>query len=310
MTSKPGASVLEGLAQGMPRMTVAQQRVAAYIMEHPDEVRDASVKELCRAVGTSEPVVFAVCRAAGRPGYRSLKFDLAGELAVQRDRQRTGQLSGAGAEPDVAYDGREPPEAVAQRIAAAYVDSIQAVAEGLSARELGRAARMVAEARRAVIFGVGISGQVAGLGQYALLRAGSCVTWTLDPSAQLVHLAALGKDDVAIAVSYVGDQRDMVENLAFARRRGARTIAVTSQPDSPMAAGADLVLALPARPALASYLSLGARIAAAELLVLDVLAAAVALTRREGFDERAAAVRDVVEGRKVRVPRERKGEKG
>ncbi len=298
--------VLEELSRAYSRLTAPQQRVAGYILKHPEKVREASVETLCRETKASEPVLFAVCRAAGRKGYRALKLDLAGELAVLHERRRAagGQLSAD----DVELNGNESPEGLARKIGAVYRESISAAVAGLDAAAFSRAVEALGRARRAVVFGMGISGHVARIAQYALVRAGVAASCSTDSYVQLAHLAALKAGDVAVGLSYMGEQPEMSEALRLARGRGASTIAVTGQSKSPLAAEADLVLELPPRPPLASYVSVGARVAAAELLIVDALAAAVALARRDDFDERAAAVREVVEDRKIRKrnPRRKK----
>lgn len=306
MPLKTKAPALEELARAYPKLTKPQKRVADFILKHPERTREASVEVICRATRASEPVLFAVCRAAGRGGYRELKLDLAGEIAVLRERRRAAGRSPGGAEPDIELNGGESPASLARKIGAAYIESLEAAVERFGSPAFVRAVEAVRRARRVVIFGMGTSGHVARVGQYALVRAGAAATCSTDPYCQLAHLATLEKGDVALALSYVGEQPEMAEALRLARRRGATTVAITSQKDSPLAAEADLILELPPRRPLASYVSVGARIAAAEMLVVDALAAAVALSAREEFEERAGAVREVVEGRKLRGERRRR----
>jgi DNA-binding MurR/RpiR family transcriptional regulator len=307
MKQLAASSVLDDLSRAYPALTDPQKRVADYILKHPREVRDASVAALCRATDASEPVLFAVCRAAGRKGYRQFKLDLAGELAVLRERRRAaGRADGEGA-PDIELDGDESPRTLARKVGAAYLESVEAAVAGLDGEVFGRAVEIFRGARRAAVFGMGTSGHVAQLAQFALIRAGLAVTCSTDSYVQLAHAAALGEGDAALAFSYMGEQPETVESLGLARARGAATVAVTCQPDSPLGRAADLVLELPPRRHLASYVSVGARIAAAELYVVDALAAAVALGDRSDFDLRSEAVREVVERRKARRPAGRRG---
>ena len=172
MARKTKAPLLEQLSRAYPGLTAPQKRVAEYILKHPEKVREASVEAVCRATATSEPVLFAVCRAAGRGGYRELKLDLAGELAVLRERRRAagGILEEGG--PDVELGGDDRPEAVFRKIGAVYLESIESAVDRLDPAAFARAAELLAGAGRVAVFGMGTSGHVARLGQYALLRAG------------------------------------------------------------------------------------------------------------------------------------------
>jgi DNA-binding MurR/RpiR family transcriptional regulator len=302
--------LLQELSRVYQRLTVPQRRVADFILTQPEKAREASVLTICEATRTSEPVVFAVCRAAGRRGYREMKLDLAGELAVLRERRRASGSEVAEGGPDVELDGSETPEVIFGRIGAAYSEAMGAAVQSTDRRAFARAVELVSRAGRVAIIGMGISGHIAQLGQYALVRAGVAATCSTDSYVQLAQVAALGKGDVAVALSYMGEQPEIGEALGLARRRGASTVAVTCQREAPLAREADVILELPPRRPLGSYVSVGARIAAAELLVVDALAAAVALTRRKEFDERAAAVREVVEERKGGWPGGRRAKKG
>jgi DNA-binding MurR/RpiR family transcriptional regulator len=298
--AKPRAPLFEELSRVYPALTAPQRRVADYLLRHPDKVRDAAVTTVCRATNTTEPVIFAVCRAVGRRGYREMKLDLAEEVAVlQASRRASGRMPEASG-PDVELDGGESPRDVARKVGAAYLESVEAAVTRLDPAAFEAAVKLLCAAPRVVIFGMAVSGHVAEMGQYALLRAGLNVTCSTDSYVQLVHLAALGRGDAALAVSYMGEQPEVTEGLALARRRGAATIALTGNRTSALAAEADVILELPPRRSLSSYVSLGARIAAAELYVIDALAAAVAISRRTDFDERAGAVREVVEARKAK----------
>ncbi|HOX04815.1 MAG TPA: MurR/RpiR family transcriptional regulator [Planctomycetota bacterium] len=299
----PGTSrtpLFEELSRVYPELTTPQKRVADYLLRHPEKVRDAAVTTVCRATGTTEPVIFAVCRAVGRRGYRQLKLDLAEEMAVLQASRRAAGRATEVPGPDVNLDGGESPRDVARKVGAAYLESVEAAVTRLDPAAFESAVAALCSARRVVVFGMGVSGHVAEMGQYALLRAGLSVTGSNDSYVQLIHLAALGRGDAALAVSYMGEQPELTEGLELARRRGATTIALTGNRGSAMAAQADLILELPPRRSLSSYVSLGARIAAAELYVIDALAAAVAISRRAEFDERAAAVHEVIEARKAR----------
>ncbi|MCX7805491.1 MAG: MurR/RpiR family transcriptional regulator [Planctomycetota bacterium] len=297
---KDSATIFDDLARAYPALTAPQKRVADYLLRHPEKVRNAPIKALCRATGVSEPVVFAVCRAAGRRGYRELKLDLAEGAAVLKARRVSKGAAGDACGPDVEIEGGETPVELARKIGAAYVESVEDAIRMLDGRAFEAAVGILLAARRVAVFGMGVSGHVAAMAQYAFLRAGLAATFSSDPYVQLVHLAALGRGDAAVAISYIGEQPETAEGLALARRRDARPVLITGNRASPAAAYADAVLELPPRRPLSSYVSLGARIAAAELYVVDALAAAVALARRAEFDERAAAVREVTEARKGR----------
>lgn len=66
---------------------------------------------------------------------------------------------------------------------------------------------------------------------------------TLHPS-EAMHgdLGILGERDVLIALSYSGGSDELMALLPIARRRGAAILAITGQPDSPLARSSDVVV--------------------------------------------------------------------
>jgi DNA-binding MurR/RpiR family transcriptional regulator len=178
--AKSRAPLFEELSRVYPELTAPQRRVADYLLRHPDKVRDAAVTAVCRATSTTEPVIFAVCRAVGRRGYREMKLDLAEEVAVlQASRRAAGRMPEVSG-PDVELDGGESPREVARKVGAAYLESVEAAVSRLDPAAFEAAVKLLCAAPRVAIFGMAVSGHVAEMGQYALLRAGLCVTCSTD----------------------------------------------------------------------------------------------------------------------------------
>ncbi len=80
-----------------------------------------------------------------------------------------------------------------------------------------------------------------------LHRLGRMASVWSDRRAALTATALLGPGDVALAVSHSVETEDITEPLQAAAERGATTIALTNDPRSTLATGADLVLTTCAR---------------------------------------------------------------
>ncbi|WP_292667137.1 SIS domain-containing protein, partial [Mesorhizobium sp.] len=59
-----------------------------------------------------------------------------------------------------------------------------------------------------------------------------------DAHMMLMSASLLGEGDVAIAISHSGTSTAVIEPVELARRRGARTIALTNYATSPLASAA------------------------------------------------------------------------
>ena len=50
----------------------AERRVADWVLAHPREAADATLAEVARSCGASEPTVIRFCRTVGLAGFREL----------------------------------------------------------------------------------------------------------------------------------------------------------------------------------------------------------------------------------------------
>lgn len=130
--------------------------------------------------------------------------------------------------------------------------------------------------------GLGGSAQIARDGAHKFLRIGIRASVFDDAHMMMMSAAALGPDDVAIAFSHSGSTPAVLGAVELARPTGARTIAVTNYPDSPVARAVDVVLCSTAQnnPLLGDNAT--ARIA--QLNLLDALFVAVAQLDRKAAD--------------------------
>jgi glucosamine--fructose-6-phosphate aminotransferase (isomerizing) len=96
-----------------------------------------------------------------------------------------------------------------------------------------------------VLVARGSSDHAATCGAYFLEMASGRPVASTSPSVFTLYRASTDfRGYLLIAVSQSGKTPEVVEVVEQARRRGARAIAITNDPDSPLAAAADLVLAL------------------------------------------------------------------
>ncbi|HKT03102.1 MAG TPA: MurR/RpiR family transcriptional regulator [Rugosimonospora sp.] len=239
-TGRPGGTAttdVTALIQAeLPRLSDSMRRVAELILAKPGSLGYLSAAELARRTGTSQATITRFCRAVGLDSYQHLLIELAHE------RGRSGSATWGTSEigPDIAPT--DDLEHVINVVAQADVRAIQLTVERMDREALGRAAQAVAKARRVDVYGIGGSGAVAEETEMRLFRIGCAVRGWTEVHAAKTSAALLTPADVAIGISHSGSTRETVEPLALARRRGAVTVAVTSDPRSQLAREADIRL--------------------------------------------------------------------
>jgi DNA-binding MurR/RpiR family transcriptional regulator len=282
--------VLVALRGLKPTLVPSKQRVAALILRDPAHASTRTISELARAAGTSETTVLRLCHELGVSGYRELRVALAAESG--REQGRTGNQEVGG---DISRD--DDLDAIVEKVTGADQRAIADTARVLDRTALAAAVRLTAAARRIDIVGVGASAVVALDLQQKLHRIGLIAYAWHDTHAALTAAAILGPQDLAIGVSHSGATVDTIDAIREASAHGARTIALTGVPGSPLAATADLLLVTADRETTFRSGATASRIAA--LSVVDVLFVAVAQQRYEQTVAALAATRNAVASRRT-----------
>jgi DNA-binding MurR/RpiR family transcriptional regulator len=278
----------------LPSLSPAEQRVARVVIDERATAARLTITELAERARSSESTVIRFCRAMGFAGYSELRLTLAAEAGRARDAD--------GGEPvDSDISEGDDLTQVVRKIAFADARAVEETASQIDIVVLEKVVGLVAAARRVDIYGVGASAFVASDFQHKLHRIGRVAFAWSDMHVALTSAALLDERDVAFGISHTGITTDTVEAFAEAGRRGARTVALTNFPKSPIAQAADLVLTTAARETTFRSGAMASRLA--QLTVIDCVFVGVA--QRTYKQTRAAldATYAAVSGRRIDTER-------
>jgi fructoselysine-6-P-deglycase FrlB-like protein len=114
---------------------------------------------------------------------------------------------------------------------------------------IGELEALAAETRQVLFIARGSSDNAAVYGQYLCsARAGRLTTLAAPSLATAYHATLDLRGVLAVAISQSGATEEIVATLTWARTCGARTVAITNVPGSPLAGAADLTLLTQAGP--------------------------------------------------------------
>ncbi|WP_165831816.1 MurR/RpiR family transcriptional regulator [Brachybacterium endophyticum] len=210
------------LAAASRSLGPAEQQVARVLVEHADELPDLSTTRLAELSGTSRASVVRTCQRLGYTGYQQLRV-----LAV---RDAAPQRPGTEAEP--AADAVIP---TARSLALQTAEATEMLVES----ELALTVAEVSEARRVLVVASGLSAPAGAALAARLLRLGLAVIAPADPLDAEIAAAALGAQDVCVAVSASGVNAETLRCVRAAGTAGARTIGLTSFVATPLEQVAD-----------------------------------------------------------------------
>jgi arabinose-5-phosphate isomerase len=173
--------------------------------------------------------------------------------------------------------------ALARKVLAIEADAVSALAGRLDERFLDAIGLILACRGRVVVSGVGKSGHIARKIASTLASTGTPAFFLHAAEAGHGDLGMITRDDVLLALSNSGQSDELLTVIPLIKRQGAKLIALTGNPDSPLAKEADVHLdARVAQEACPLNLAPTASTTAA-LALGDALA--VALLDARGFDE-------------------------
>ncbi|MER6209495.1 MurR/RpiR family transcriptional regulator [Streptomyces sp. NPDC001073] len=232
----PSTDVTTLIRTELPRLAGSLRKVGELILEDPAAVTHCSAAELGRRTGTSQATVTRFCRAVGLDSYQHLLI----ELAQERGRGEVSDWGTAEIGPDISPD--DDLERVVQVVGNADLRAVQQTIDRIDLDAVERAATAAARARRIDVYGIGGSGAIAQETETRLFRIGCAVRGWTEVHAAATSAALLTPADVAIGISQSGSTRETIEPFELAKERGATTIALTSDPRSPLARAADIRL--------------------------------------------------------------------
>ncbi|WP_225942517.1 MurR/RpiR family transcriptional regulator [Nocardiopsis terrae] len=254
----------------LPSLAPAEQRVAQRVIDDPERAAASSITQLAKDCATSEATVIRFCRTIDFSGYRELRLALATEAGQARGARTNAPELASDINPD------DTLVTVVQKIAYTDARAVEETGAAMDVEVLRAAIDAMSNARRIDVYGVGASAFVGADLQQKLHRIGlTSFAWS-DAHVMLTSAALLEEGDVAIGISHSGTTIDTVQALTEAGRRGARTVAITNFPRSPIGF-ADHVLTTAARETLFRSGATASRLA--QLTVVDCLFVGLAQIR-------------------------------
>jgi RpiR family carbohydrate utilization transcriptional regulator len=210
----------------------SERIVADYLRAHAGNRMDFSITELAQVLGLSEATISRVSRALGYSGFPDLKLSMA-EGAASR--------SGFSNIPPE-LDKTDTFATTSAKLANLLAQSIQGTQRMLDPGTIERCVKAIAAARRVVFIGVGGAASICDEAAHLFIKAGVDAIAYNDTYTQLIAAANLTPRCVMVGVSHTGTTLGVADALTLARDNGATTIAITSDPDTAVAAAAATVL--------------------------------------------------------------------
>lgn len=222
-------SVLDRIATYQSQMPATMAKIAAVLIDDPKAPLTLSITELAERAGTSAASVTRFCRMVGYGGFSELR------VGVAEDVGRGGDKAAWYADIGRSFGPDDPPDEIRNTLFNTHVLSLQTTAGLVDIPTALRVAKIIAGSRHLDVYGVGGSALTALETEARLYRIGIRVHAWSEIHDGLTSAAILDRQCVAIGISNTGRTEETIQMLTVAKASGAHTVAITANPDSPLA---------------------------------------------------------------------------
>jgi len=256
-------NLISGMMAGFSK---GQKMIADYIINHYDKAAFMTASKLGNTVGVSESTVVRFASEVGYEGYpqlqRALQELIRNRLtAVQRMEVTNDQIGGGD---------------VLAKVLGSDIENIRRTLEESSSDNFNNAVDALCAARTIYILGIRSSSALSRFLYFYFNHIFDDVRIinTNSSSEMFEQILRIGKEDVFIGITFPRYSQRTFNGAKFAMDNGAKVIAITDSPQSPIAEISDTVLL--ARSDMASFVDS----LVAPLSLINALIVAVGLRKK------------------------------
>ena len=227
-------TLINVLTKGSKKFSKGQRLIAKYILNNYDKAAFLTAGRLGEIVGVSESTVVRFATELGYDGYPSMRKAL---QEMIRNRLTSVQRI------EVAKSMMDEKD-ITKSVISSDMQNLQATLDGLDQEVFDSAIDEIINAKRVYIVGMRTSTSLASfLGLYLnLLRDGVTVVRDTAASETFEQLIRIGEGDLFIGISYPRYSSHTIDAMQFAKKMGAKAIAITDGASSPVNGIADICL--------------------------------------------------------------------
>ncbi len=215
----------------IPSLPRAEKAIAEALAEHPEAITYMTLSEISKESGSSEASVIRFCKRMGFGGYSALQQAIA-EAMEGADETHAEELQ-------VSHE-----DSMYEIIQKVYQSNVQTLTDTmvLVSEQCERALEALLAAKSIHFFGAGDAYAVCQLAYMKFKRLGIPCSAEGDIMLQMITASNMSQGDVAIAISYDGRSKNVVEALRIAKQMGATTISITKKNKTPLLRYTDIKL--------------------------------------------------------------------
>lgn len=271
---KTGGTVMKSallvLRESMSTLSGTEQEIAAYLLEHPQEIMDLSIHDLAKRTFSSSSSIVRLCHHLGFTGFKDFRKAVTFELAIRDQNQKEEQKE---------LNRSDSLEEIIEKITYKNIMSLEDTKNLMDVQTLRECLWLIQKAQFIYLFGMGASLCAAKDAYLKFLRLNKPCIINEDWHSQLLQARNATEKDLGIVISYSGSTSEVIECMKALKENGTPIIAITRCVNSPVSELADQRLYTTANESTFRSGAMSSRMS--QLNIIDIIYTALANSHYE-----------------------------
>lgn len=280
-------NLLQYIRQNYESFTEREKRIADYLLNKNDEIIEMSAKEIGDVTNTSAPTVVRFSKKLGFNSLNEMKIKLSISLTNDKNKEEFEYL-------DRDLSTKSIISGVKQSIHTIIDETVNLINEC----ELDKAIDLLSKAKNIYVFSVGVSNLVGLDLYYKMSRINKRCIAHSDTHLQITSSALMEEGDVAVAISYSGDTKEVILCAENAKKNNIPLIVITKASiNNSLEEYSDVTLHVPFVEKSLREGAMTSRIS--QLAIIDMLFLGIARSNIKDVEEKLLVTRDAVKKIKI-----------
>ncbi|WP_347915892.1 MurR/RpiR family transcriptional regulator [Clostridium saudiense] len=280
-------NLLQYIRQNYESFTEREKRIADYLLNDNNDIIEMSAKEIGDATNTSAPTVVRFSKKLGFSSLNEMKIKLSISLSNSKNKEEFEYL-------DRDLSTKRIISGVKQSIHTIIDETVNLISEC----ELDNAIDLLSKAKNIYVFSVGVSNLVGLDLYYKMSRINKRCIAHSDTHLQITSSALMEEGDVAVAISYSGDTKEVILCAENAKKNNIPLIVITKASiNNSLEEYSDVTLHVPFVEKSLREGAMTSRIS--QLAIIDMLFLGIARSNIKDVEEKLLVTRDAVKKIKI-----------
>ena len=280
-------NLLQYIRQNYESFTEREKRIADYLLNDNNDIIEMSAKEIGDATNTSAPTVVRFSKKLGFSSLNEMKIKLSISVSNSKNKDEFEYL-------DRDLSTKSIISGVKQSIHTIIDETVNLISEC----ELDNAIDLLSKAKNIYVFSVGVSNLVGLDLYYKMSRINKRCIAHSDTHLQITSSALMEEGDVAVAISYSGDTKEVILCAENAKKNNIPLIVITKASiNNSLEEYSDVTLHVPFVEKSLREGAMTSRIS--QLAIIDMLFLGIARSNIKDVEEKLLVTRDAVKKIKI-----------